>query len=397
MVATKLTYNYVLQAFNEKGAQLQTTKNEFESLNKPSLHDFDIIASCGHTRKIRVSRTLPNNILCVQCSKTKAIVKQKETHNSSEHNLGYVLEYDSYIFIKELTSHAFNIIKLTEGTKADLLFKPKDISEDLWCQIQLKATKAPARKNQYNFNLNNQYSSMVVIFNCLQDKKLWVISGSHLLKLRNITICDKNNTTYAKHNCKSEDLADRLLQFYQDESIRKINSKSAYTAVSSNVAKEQNYRLLRETNLSFIPFEYSEMSGLVYDFQINGLKIQEKYKNCTNDNPHRYNFHLSKYGGMFEGKQVQHPYEQSDNAFYWFHIPEGKLFYVIPEKDLLEHGFIKSENHKGKKSIVLHPYCSFEDLTERSIITAFANKYIFDYDNLDAEKLSNMFATIDSL
>jgi hypothetical protein len=387
-MAPTLTYEDVKNKFTEKGAQLQMTEHEFEKLSQPSLYVYDIIASCGHTHKIRANNPFENTIMCLQCSKKQAIVKQIETHNSSEHNLGYQLEYDSYIFIKELISNAFDIIKLPEGTKADLLVKPNNIEDDLWCQIQLKATKAPARKNQYNFNLNKQYLNMVIICNCLEDEKLWVMSGDVFKDYRTVTLCEKNSK-YEKYICKSDNLAKQLLQFYENENVKKIDSKSAYRDVCPNVAKEQKYRLLREAKLSFIAFEYSEMGGLVYDFKINGLKFQEKYNNHTNDNPNRFNFHLHKYGGTINNKAIECPYGQSDNDFYWFHVPGDKLFYVIPEIELLENGFIKSINQRGKKSIVLHPHCSFEDLTKRCITTAFANKYLFDYDNLD--KSNNIY------
>lgn len=393
MAPKKLTYDVVEETFGKQGAHLQITKTEFAKIIKPSLHSFDIIASCGHARKCRVNHILHDNIICLKCTKQKAIEKQIETHKSSQHNFGYQLEYDSYVFIKGLINNIFDIIKLPEGTKADLLIKPKNSIDDLWCQIQLKATKAPARKNQYNFNLRKQYHSMVVICHCLEDKKLWVIPGNLLTEYKHITLCDKSNTKYEKYKCDNQSLAKQLLTCYHDESITKIDNMSAYIDVSMNVSKEHQYRLLREKKLPFIDFRYNEMDGLVYDFQINRHKVQEKYNNHTTDNPNRFNFHLNKYGGHINNRSIECPYEQNDNDFYWFHIPGDKLFYVIPEIELLKHGFIKSENHKGKKSIILHPLCSFEDLTLRNIKTAFANKYLFDYDNPDIETLSSMFTT----
>jgi hypothetical protein len=398
MPARKHSYSNIKALFNEKGAVITITEDEFNNILmdqkiSPSRYKFDVVAKCGHVRKIDFHRMQAmSTLLCLSCTKKKAIQKQIETHNSSiEYNLGYKLEYESYVYIKNLIGINFDVVKLPEGTKADLLIKPKYCFDDLWCQVQLKATKSPARRNQYNFNLRNNYQNMVVICHCLEGNKIWLVKGELFKNIKNVTFYDTTKSKYQNYKYDSNDLPQELVKLYEDKTITKINRSSAYTDVCPNVAKEQKYRLLRESKLSFLNFEYSEIYGLVYDFKINGYKIQEKYNNRTTDNPKRFNFHLNKYGGRLHNKTIESPYERGDNDFYWFHIPGDKLFYVIPETELLGHGYIKSELQSGKRSIVLHPHKSLDELTKKNISTTFANKYLFDYDNLDRAKLSSMF------
>lgn len=45
------------------------------------------------------------------------------------------------------------------------------------------------------------------------------------------------------------------------------------------------------------------------------------------------------------------PYYEKDNDFYWFNIPDRNTFYVIPEIELVDRGFITSKRYKGKTNI----------------------------------------------
>lgn len=66
---------------------------------------------------------------------------------------------------------------------------------------------------------------------------------------------------------------------------------------SENARLEYEYVKLRESSINFLKFEHNELDGLVYDFKINGLKIQEKV--CT---PHNqtYMYSLRKNGGIIQ-------------------------------------------------------------------------------------------------
>jgi len=65
-------------------------------------------------------------------------------------------------------------------------------------------------------------------------------------------------------------------------------------------------------------------------------------------------------------------YEEGDNDLYWLHCKNRK-FYVIPEKELIDNGYIGN-----KLNLYVSP-------TNEN--TEWCNKYLFDYDNIDKERL----------
>ena len=116
------------------------------------------------------------------------------------------------------------------------------------------------------------------------------------------------------------------------------------------------------------------MEGLVYDFKIGDKKVQEKVGTICKNNINSYMFNLIKYKCRVKGKCVNQSYEEGDNDLYWLHCKNRK-FYVIPEKELIEHLYIG-------KICKEHLYVSPTNLN-----TEWSNKYLFDYDNVDKEHL----------
>jgi len=112
--------------------------------------------------------------------------------------------------------------------------------------------------------------------------------------------------------------------------------------------REQLFKNFREETINFIDFKYDEMEGTVYDFKINGYKIQDKIaKLCEKQN--RYIFQLCKNKGTIEGKRNQCQYDINDNDFYWLNCDNKQHFFVIPENVLIEKGYIgNKEENKNK-------------------------------------------------
>lgn len=110
----------------------------------------------------------------------------------------------------------------------------------------------------------------------------------------------------------------------------------------------------------------------MYDFKIANHKIQEKvgfiYKK---NNLNSFAFSMSKN----DGKKYNCSYKIGDNDFYWLHCKNINKFYVIPESILIEKGYI-GENCKQ------HLYLSLTNINK-----IWAKEYLFDYDNLDKERL----------
>ena len=133
-----------------------------------------------------------------------------------------------------------------------------------------------------------------------------------------------------------------------------------------------------------LPFIRNERQGLVYDFMINGLKIQEKVSSKRkNDNGTKFN--LDKSNGMNCGKQKQISYRKGDNDFYWLNLNNKQHFYIIPEHELISRNYI---NIDKLSCISLNP------ISKRKSKTDWAKHYLFDYTKLtklDEEKLKIMF------
>ena len=82
-----------------------------------------------------------------------------------------------------------------------------------------------------------------------------------------------------------------------------------------------------------ITFTNHDMQGKVYDFMINGYKVQEKVASNTRKGDI---FPLDKNNSR--GKNIS--YQKGDNDFYWINCQDKKRFYVIPEKVLIDHKYI---------------------------------------------------------
>lgn len=374
--------------------------NEIIKNNQISKYKFKIYTSCRDQDKnlhIRIMslhdiynrKTSTSKVLCGICSKKQAIEKQKNTIKSNNNiPMTSELEYNTYKYLNNLLYENFDIIKMTEGTKADLLIKPNTILHDSYIQIQLKTTLKPIKKYEYNFNLHCEYVDMIVVLVCFP--LIWVIPGIIIKNKKIITITNKETSIYNKYKCESDKLSETMNMYYNSDII-KIDKNIALSSVSKNVSIEQKFKKLREIKITFLNYEYDQIEGLRYDFKINGYKIQEKYSNRTIDNLERICFSLHKYGGRKNKKTFNIPYDIGDNDFYWFHLKDELLFYIIPESILINHGYISTPDNLGKLSIILHPYKTYQDFRNKAIVSEFANEYLYNYDKLDVQKLNNLF------
>ena len=119
------------------------------------------------------------------------------------------------------------------------------------------------------------------------------------------------------------------------------------------------------------------MEGLVYDFMIGNKKIQEKVGGHLHKNTNSHHFTLSKMKGRINGKKIRQTYEVGDCHFYWLNCKNTSLFYVIPENKLIETGFLGNLDGKIKSLTI--------STTNKK--TFWTKDYLFDYDNLNKEKL----------
>jgi hypothetical protein len=126
---------------------------------------------------------------------------------------------------------------------------------------------------------------------------------------------------------------------------------------------------------------YSNEMNTIYDCIINTLKIQDK-----SGQEHRsgVSFGINK---KINKKGV--PYEKGEIDIFWLHVPNSTKFYVIPEIILINEEYIKTVNQKGKCSILLFP-----EPGKRKNKKTWAQEYLFDYNNLELEKLQKILTRL---
>ena len=265
----------------------------------------------------------------------------------------------------------FEIKKAFDGCLTDIIFKPKNIIEDKFVGIQVKTTSI--RNSTYSFNLNNLYENILLLLYCYEDNKLWIIPENIIKNQKKISIGYKKSKydIYKVNNDDNNDIINKLNTLYNITS--KFNYDTLNKPINIYQQREQEYIKYREEKINFIFFESSNMEGTVYDFKIGNLKFQEKVAKKDNEKE-LYIFCMSKNNG---GKEKNIQYDISDNDFYWLNCDNKKTFFVIPEKILIEKGFIGNKNKR-----------IFLKINIKNI--SWIKKYMFDYENIDKDLLLNI-------
>ena len=364
------TYEIVCKKFSDKNCFVTMTKEEFDESYKNNNCKISYIACCSHKNNVSYKNftTLNQGLNCPKCVNKNTSIKLKEFRVGDNKN-SCLQELKCINYIKNLISDKFTIIKTFDGCKADIVIKTIDEEHDLWLGIQVKTTYKKTDRDQYYFRLNNgQYNNCILLCICEEDKKMWLIPYEEVNGLKTIGIAQKSK--YNKYEVTSENFIEKLQVYY--DSTSKFDLNILNTPTSKSQQQEQEYRNLRETKIDFIEFINNEVEGLVYDFKIGVKKVQEKVGSIIHGNHNSFSFNLIKYKCRVEGKCINKSYEEGDNDLYWLHCKNRK-FYVIPEKELIDNGYIGN-----KLNLYVSP-------TNEN--TEWCNKYLFEYDNIDKERL----------
>ena len=203
---------------------------------------------------------------------------------------------------------------------------------------------------------------------------MWLIPYSDVDGLKTIGIAKKSK--YNIYEVNVDNITTKLEEYYTTVNTFCFDILDLPT--SDTQKQEQQFRKMREKKIDFIEFTNNDIEGLVYDFMINNKKFQEKVGTVTHNNPNSFSFNLSKNVGRVNGKCTHGCYEKGDNDFYWLNC-KNNLFYVIPEHVLIKRGFV------GIDCITKKLYVSTTNVN-----TSWCNDYLFDYENIDKEKLLNI-------
>jgi len=367
------TYELMSSQFENKKCKLSYTKEEMEECYVNNKQKLKYIASCGHQNEVswKNFNGLNQGINCPSCVDKNTGIKLKEFRTGDNKN-ALQQEYNNINYFKGLIENHFTIIKTFDGCKADIAIKKTTEINDLWLGIQVKTTNKKTDREQYYFRLNNgKYDNCILLCICDEDKKMWLIPYEEVDGLKTIGIAKKSK--YNKYEVNNNNLIEKINNYYE---LSNTFSFDILDTPTSNCQKqEQEFRKIRESKINFIEFKNNDIEGLVYDFMICSKKIQEKVGSITHNNVNSYSFNLSKNTGRINGKCCHGPYEEGDNDFYWLNC-KNNLFYVIPEDALIVNGYVGKDIKKEKLYV-----------SQTNENTEWCNAYLFDYNNVDKERL----------
>lgn len=382
----RLTYQEISALFQKKSCLLLTTEEEYDEkhLDKSSYYTF--LASCGHERTTTLHNMRRSEVwICKSCSTSQ--MADKKRGNSGKK---YDQEDGSFKYIANLLSDKFDIVKSSDGVKVDMLVKPKKIADDLWLQIQLKSTlRARPNTSQYVFSINgNSYDNMLLVCVCVVDDKIWVMDGNDLPNMI-LNITDKQESKYEQYSVTPIIFTQLIYSIYSENLYNPISCFDAQQLVNKHYLISNKFRTLREQYCAFLKFVYPDKSNQVYDFTINGYKIQEKA--CDSYNNDKKYVVLSMTKSNYGNGTKCRPYDQGDNDYYWYHHPDKNTFWIIPENTLIEQGIISTANNKGKGSLLLYSHGNLIEQKNKKFKSFWACEYRYQYENLDRQSLSDCF------
>jgi hypothetical protein len=152
--------------------------------------------------------------------------------------------------------------------------------------------------------------------------------------------------------------------------------------ISNLQQREQIYVKKREMFINFLEYKYLEKQNTTTDFIVNNKKIQEKVaarrKDREKDN---LLVHLSSNNGKMHNR-ARHfrAYRLGENEYYWINSSIDNRFWIIPEDILYEKGYISKPDETINKKVL-----------SISISTDWVKEYQYDYDNINRERIENIF------
>jgi hypothetical protein len=379
-------YENIIEEFNKQNCKLLTTKEEYIDIlkNTKNVYRLNYIASCGHTHIVfyNVFKSRGTGIVCPSCKNKKIGYDKKEKMKNNEMSKTSTIEQECKFInqIQLFLKNDFEIIKAFDGCNIDIIFKPKNIIDDKWVGIQVKTTNV--RHLTYSFHINNIYKNCLLLFYCCEDETMWLIPENIIGNQKKVSI-GYNKSKYNIYKICKDNLINKLNEFYNKTTNFEFDKLNTPTCIYQQ--REHFFRKYREEKIKFLDFGYDNIEGTVYDFKIKNFKVQEKVAKIS-DKENRYYFQLCKNNGLINGKQNQIQYDIGDNDFYWLNCDNKQTFFVIPEKKLIEKGFIgnKIENiNRQHLKITVK-----KELHKKS---AWLQDYMFDYENIDKDRLLFLF------
>jgi len=388
MAPPKLKIEYVRQYLEDNNCKLLSTfyKEYPNQKQKKKELWINYIATCGHKTsfcfgefKRKRSTRNPIGRNCKDCSH-KIANKNTNTRQENKEMYGNPQEQEMVgqeMFLKYVDSNEFDIYNTIEGAHADLLIKPKN--EENWLNIQIKTTmKKRTFDNCYMFSNTRNYPKFLMVLVCIEEEIIWIMNGN-VCCLKPIHLNLSKKGKYSKYLINNDEINDKIKECYFDENYKKTTKEEGCKSLCENYNKERRFFNMRMERLPFLDIEDFKIDNACTDAIINGHKVQDKLAQQEKTNKDRVRASIKKSNGIRNGKRTKQPYKLGDNDYYWFHLPKPfeNLFYCIPERCLIENGYLKTETCKGRREILFYPK------GQKKVLSSPCQKYIFNYDEID--------------
>lgn len=278
-----------------------------------------------------------------------------------------------YTFINILNI-IFEIKKTNEGCISDFIIRDKTCihsDDNNWIRIQLKSTLS-CMHCMYSFHINNNYQDHILMCNCIDDDKLWILPYSAFSHLKKHLCISSNKSKYNKYLVSRENAYEQISVLIK--SMNTFTSKECLIPISKTQHQELDYANIRIQSTPFLQYLKPNIENGKVDFYINNMKFQEKVS-CLKRSKHNI-ICLYVNNGKEHNVRKYRMYRIGENDFYWFHIKDTLIFYVVPELVLFQHKYL-SNIHETLTRKMLNIDTNGEWL----------NDYRFDYKNVDKTRL----------
>jgi hypothetical protein len=368
-----ITYASLTELIESKGCKLMTSEEDFDKEKVHCKRWFEIEGKCGHASLIKYDmfKAQGCGVTCKDCAKQSMIDKMKVISVKSQDT-----EYEGFCYARNCLEEHFDVFKCVEGTTADFLVRPKGADKNEWLPIQLKVTSKPNEINSgnYYFAVGVAYVDMCILCVCLEDKRMWLFEPGYLRSDQLKVAIGKTRSKYTHcESTKKDVLKGKVANCYRVANYN-ATCETLNTPRGKQQQREQQYRQLREKYLPGMKFQYPEREGLVYDFTVDGKRVQEKVA-TKNINKDSFLILLSR---RCDGKKGM--YQQGDADYFWFNIPGSTTFYLIPEADLIERGIVSCDGKDGGCLPCLHFHPGKNNKYQRKF--QWVEKYIRDYNHV---------------
>ena len=377
-------YNKIKEFVENKECKLLTTFEEFEIkresiLNKSYLYvRVDFIGVCGHNSSAVFTnfKSRGTGIRCKDCVKKDSVNTLKNKDKISNN----AIEANSINLISKYLLPYYEVIRTNEGCRADLSIRELGKIEDEWMPVQVKSTEKICHK-MYSFRgFKEEYKNMLLICVCTSEEKIWVIPYNELqIKAPNLNISEFSK--YNDYGCGNNLILNKYIDLHKNKCMRQ-SLDECLLPICDLQQREQEYIKKREKYINFLKFDKLDIQNTPTDFMVNRKKIQEKVAG--------YIFNKKSLLVEFathNGSKVYRTYKLGENDYYWIHSSIDDRFWIIPEIELYNRGYIsniKSIKLKMRFTILINEENNYG-------VREWIKEYEYNYQNPDREQIIILF------